>query len=640
MEALEAAGFQLMQASEAETGAVQALVETIVEAAKKLPEPGPPPAEEVALRNERGQLTAAYNEARRKAPGELVAPPHRTAAEKAQARDLGRLSFRNQQPATIEQKVWALVSIPALTHVRCRTEDLRCPQGRLLEEFCGYEYQVETIRKVVSEWNVAGLAPLLQQAHANTWHRVSTERWETDYRANVVYVDNVVKPLWTEFFTKAAKVSSTGRVQAALTTTFVNTGVGVPIHFETYSGTAPLTPRVLELLERVEKATGQPVGRLTVIDGECCSASLLWQFKQAKRDLVVPLSVSMIKPERFSFGRGSSFKPYRDGDLIREGSITLHDSKDKSVVVEARAIVIQPRGKDTWHVLVTLADRDVWNYRELADAYYGRWPNQEGFFRSANQAVGIKKVHGYGKRVVTNTTVLTQLEELEARIARNQERQESNAEELGKVQQLLAETQQELGKASRYREKREERVDAGLKAEQTHTRAFATASAELREATKQEREAVQRNKSLEAQHSKLVSRADKQQAQLETWHEQRQKLESRKEILEADVSQDTLFTTMKLTLAMLLSFFVREYMQHRPLDWTTFMERVGLLPGRRETTSDTVTVVLYGNGRDKKLMKVLAKACSRINERRLIRKGKLLRYALEWPNGAPDGWSD
>jgi len=138
VEELEAAGFQLMQASEAETGAVKALVDTIVEAAKELPEPGPPPAEEVALRNERGQLTAAYNEARRKAPGELVAPTHRTAAEKAQARDLGRLSFRGQHRGTIEQKVWAMVSIPALPAVHGRIEDLRCPQGRFLGEFCGY----------------------------------------------------------------------------------------------------------------------------------------------------------------------------------------------------------------------------------------------------------------------------------------------------------------------------------------------------------------------------------------------------------------------------------------------------------------------------------------------------------------------
>ncbi|GAG13896.1 unnamed protein product, partial [marine sediment metagenome] len=139
--------------------------------------------------------------------------------------------------------------------------------------------------------------------------------------------------------------------------------------------------------------------------------------------------------------------------------------------------------------------------------------------------------------------------------------------------------------------------------------------------------------------SKLASRADKQQAQLDKWEEKRQKLESRKEILEADVSQDTLFTTMKLTLAMLVNFFVREYMP-RPIAWETFVERIGLLPGRRETTADTLIIVLYGNRRDPKLMKKLAEACERINERRLTLKGRLLHYALEWPDGPPNGWPD
>jgi hypothetical protein len=639
IESLEAAGFQLLQAAEAETGAVAALVNTVLDAAEKLPEPGPPPSEEVALRNKRGQLTAAYNKSRRKAPGELTAPAYRTAAEKAEERDLGRLSFRDQQPGTIEQKVWALVCMPALTRVRSRTEDLRSPQAQLLEELCGYDYQVETIRKLVSEWTVAGLPALLQQTHAATWNQVSMERWETDYRSYVVYVDNVVKPLWTDLFTKAAKVSSTGRVQPALTTTFVNTGVGVPIYFETFSGTAPLSPRVLALLQRVEQETEQPVGRLTVIDGECCSALLLHQFKLDERDLVVPLSARMVKPERFHFGRGSAFRPYRDGDLLREGRITLRDSGDAKVEVDARAVVIQPRGKDRWHVLVTLADPDVWTARELADAYYGRWPNQEGFFRNANQSVGLKEVHGYGKRVVTNTAVLTQLEEVESRIARTHERQIKNAEQHARIEQQLTELELDLRKVSRHRAKREERVDAGLEAEHTHTRAFASASAELRESSERERELEQRRTTLEAKFSKLTSNAEKQQAQLEKWEEKRQKLESRKEILEADVSQDTLFTTMKLTLAMLVSFFVREYMS-RPISWETFIERIGLLRGRRETTSDTLTIIIYGNRRDPKLMKQLAEACEHINERNLTREGKLLRYAVEWPEVPPKGWAE
>jgi hypothetical protein len=557
-EPLQAAGFQLLRAAEAETRAVERLVDTVMEVAEELPAPGPASAKDVALRNRRGQLTPKYNRARRKKPDEPFASTHRAAAEKAAARDLGRLQFRGQQRETIDQKVWGLVHLPGLPTLKGRIEDLRGPQGRLLQELCGYPYQAETIRKVVSEFTLAGLGPRLQQAQAETWHRVSVERWETDFRAAVVYVDNNVKPLWTGMFTKCAKVSSTGRVQPALVTTFINTGVGVPICFETHSGTAPLAPRVLSLLKRVEAGTDQPVGRLTVIDGECCSASLLKDFKGAKRDLVVPLPAPLVKPERFRFGRGSAFQPYRERDRIREGRITLQDSKDKRTSVEARAIIIERRTKDTWTALVTLADPAVWSCRKLADAYFGRWPYQEGFFRRANQAVGLKQIHGYGKRVVTNTSVITRLEELAARIAQTDDKQAANTKDLARVEAETAAARQHLQKILRYRRKREERVDARLAAKESHTRAFVSATAELRRATKEERRLEERITALEAQKRQMAARAERQRTQLTNWREERDKLDTRREILEADTAQDVLFTTMKLTLAMLVHFFAME----------------------------------------------------------------------------------
>ncbi|MEE8286462.1 MAG: hypothetical protein V3R72_07170 [Gammaproteobacteria bacterium] len=638
VEPLEAAGFQLVRASEAETGAVGRLVETVLEVAKALPEPRPVSLGDRKLRNKKGQLTAKYNRVQGKAPGAGIAPPHRTVEEKAADRDLGRLAFGGQPRETVERKVWALVSLPAVTPLKGRVEDLRGPQGRLLKEMCGYAYQAETIRKVVSEFTVAGVGPLLQQTHAATWHEISVERWETDYRAAVVYVDNTVKPLWTGLFTKATKVSSTGRVQPALTSTFVNTGVGVPIHFETYSGAAPLAPRVLQVLEHVEDETEHRVGRLTVIDGECCSASLLLAFKEAGRDLVVPLPTPMIKAKRFRFGRGSAFRPYRDGDQIREGAITLHDSKDRTVTLDARAILIERRTKETWTVLVTLADPEVWGPRGIAEAYFGRWPNQEGFFRRANQALGLKHVHGYGKRVVTNTAVITELEQLQTRIERAQTKQAEETEQLQAVEQELAALHKERHQVARYRAKREERVDVGLDTGRTHSPQFATASAELREATEAERRLEAEAKTRAEKQQRLTSRMAKRQDQIEKWAREREKLYTRTEIVEADVAQDTLFTVMKLTLGMLVHFVVAEYFSDRPLEWATFLSRIAMLPGRRETTTDTVTVVIYGNRRDVKLMQALARACQSINKRHLVHEDKRLRYVVEWPDGIPKGW--
>ncbi len=203
VEPLEAAGFQLVRAAEAETGAVGRLVDTVMEVAAELPAPGPVLAAEKALRDREGHLTTRYNRSRRKAPGELIGPAHRTMAEKAEERDLGRLSFRGQKRETVERRVWALASLPAVTPLNGRIEDLRGPWGRLLEEMCGYAYQAETIRKMVSEFSVAGLGTRLKETHAATWHEVSVERWETAYQAAVVYVDNNVKPLWTGFLLMA-----------------------------------------------------------------------------------------------------------------------------------------------------------------------------------------------------------------------------------------------------------------------------------------------------------------------------------------------------------------------------------------------------------------------------------------------------
>ena len=147
-------------------------------------------SQERALRNSRGEFTAEFNQARRKYPQDLIATTHRTAAEKAEERDLGRLSFKGQSRDTIEQKIWALLGIPAVPTVKGRLEELRGPYGRLIGEFCGFDYQVETLRKVISEFTLAGLAERFQKQQAKTWHRVSVERWDTEFQASVVYIDN------------------------------------------------------------------------------------------------------------------------------------------------------------------------------------------------------------------------------------------------------------------------------------------------------------------------------------------------------------------------------------------------------------------------------------------------------------------
>jgi hypothetical protein len=84
------------------------------------------------------------------------------------------------------------------------------------------------------------------------------------------------------------------------------------------------------------------------------------------------LPSAIAKPERILFGKGSAPQPYRDGDTIREGMVKLKDSKGGGEELWARAIVIEQRTKGEWMALVTLADREEWPARRLANIYYGR----------------------------------------------------------------------------------------------------------------------------------------------------------------------------------------------------------------------------------------------------------------------------
>ena len=49
---------------------------------------------------------------------------------------------------------------------------------------------------------------------------------------------------------------------------------------------------------------------------------------------------------------------------------------------------------------------------------------------------------------------------------------------------------------------------------------------------------------------------------------------------------------LKITLAMLMHYVVAEFFKRRKMEWTTFLSRLALLPGRRERTETTETIYI------------------------------------------------
>lgn len=100
-----------------------------------------------------------------------------------------------------------------------------------------------------------------------------------------------------------------------------------------------------------------------------------------------------------------------------------------------------------------------------------------------------------------------------------------------------------------------------------------------------------------------------------------------------------ILTAIKLTMAQLIAFALREYLPSMPMTAETFIKRVLSIKGRREVSADEQRVVFYDNARDPQVMAALSDACRRLNERNLVRDKRRLRYEVAPPPEPAGEWS-
>ena len=273
-----------------------------------------------------------------------------------------------------------------------------------------------TLDLFTRELKFLGVASTLWEVHARCW-LAQTKAWGDPRSAMVLYIDETNKPVWTELFSQSSKVSCVGRVMPSLEVVAFHSGYGVPLWQVTYSGRAPMVREVPPLLDRFRDVTeGAEVGRIVVIDAEGNSIPFLKGLESGNpsRGWVTRLRPLWLKNKDI-FNR-TNYHGYRDGDRIRMGVADFEDPDNGKggKPFRMRVIEIERRSTKTMTYLgasETLSLRD-WSESALADLYFDRWPNQEADFRAVNQAVGFKDVHGYGKQLVDNVSVVTELDEL------------------------------------------------------------------------------------------------------------------------------------------------------------------------------------------------------------------------------------
>lgn len=624
---LPLAGGELLVAAEQETGIIAALtqeVESLAEEARQA-SAGQTPERDVKHRDDRGHFTATYNRKRRRKPVEQVARYLRSAAEKAEGRVPSWPRFVHERTETLEPKLRMLTFAPLVSATQ-GWDALRAPEAAGIEPLTGFAYMPSTLAKLTSALAISGAGPRMLERVGLHWHAVAQERWGEAGGIAALYVDNHAKEVWTSLFTQSGKVSSLNRVMPCITTTYVHTGAGTPVVASVQSGAAPLAPRLLELVETAEEQLGGEVRRATVIDAEGSTFDVLEAFANKGRVIVTPLRPSRAPGLELKYSRGSYFRPYREKDELRVATAVL-TKKSTGQSLELGALVVRRAHRDSDTVLLTTGLQLGFEGRELADLYFARWPVQENAFKDGT-AVGLDEHRGNCGTMVANVAVVTELERLERRAQADEEsRQKLSAQRAaveGAQEQARSEHQQAMSALAVRRRRLDELVALGRSEGKQLGRAAVEHQGALARAEQTQRAYDGAQQAL-AQHRAAQAELE---AAIEKNAARRAKLEPQRTIRKLDVALDSVLTSTKLALALLLSFVLREYLPAMPMTPHTFISRVLGIRGRREVDGEEETVVFYESKRDPGVNAALADACARLNKRGLRRNGKRLRYRM------------
>jgi hypothetical protein len=625
---LRFAGGELLTAAEAETGGIAALTREVVriaEGALKASE-GQTPQKDVAGRDADGQFTARYNRARRRKSGEQIASYLRTAEEKAEGRVPSWPRFVHEQPETIDAKIRMLVLCWMVVGSK-GWDALRAPDVAGLASLTGFAYMPATLAKFVSALAISGAAQPLIEATALRWHEVAEQRWGEPGAMAALYIDNHAKEVWSSLFTQSGKVSHINRVMPCITTTYAHTGAGTPVVLSVQSGSAPLAPRLIDLVEQAETALETDVERAVVIDAEGCTFDLLESFAKAKRVLITPLKPSRMPSLELTYTRGSYYRPYRDNDELRIAHATLlHKATGRSL--EVGALLVRRAHRDVDTVLLTTGLALGMEGHDLADLYFRRWPVQENAFKDGN-ALGLSEHRGNCGRIVANVAVVSELERLETNAKRDADVLHELDGETANLEAAVVEHERNQVRAASALATRRGRLDELIAHGKTDGKAFARAALDHQQALVHAEKTAQLATTAHAALDKNRTRRETVTKRAAEIAARTSHLEPQRTIRQLDTTQDTILTAAKLTALQLISFVVREYLPTMPMTPQTFLQRVLSIRGRKETSPDQELVVFYENIRDPHVNEALRDACERLNRRKLQREARRLRFAVE-----------
>jgi hypothetical protein len=540
-----------------------------------------------------------------------------TISEKRKKKNWQSMDIVRDDPGVLVRKSLAVLSLPIITmNGNVRSVDLAL--GDSLKHFCGFNYKQSTIAKYLSELKYLGVSTRLLKELPDYWRQC----WGEDFAASMegpllcYYIDGNTKAVWSSQRVKQNKVTMLGRVMGCLEQVFIHDGLGHPIYFETFSGHGPVGEHILGLFEKIEDAiadvprSSTKVHRAIVMDSASNSVKALRAFSdQKKYYYITPLDDNQWDERKvIMFG---SVSRYRHGEAtLRELEIELEDSKEKGYLIRSRAIKIDwDNGKMT--VLLTNLPAKIVDASDVVLSYFRRWPAQELQFRYKKAVVSLNRVAGYGRKKIKNPRMLEaqkkaakKIEELSKQLEKPFEEisihEKSIANIIPKERKIRAQGTIRNGKRILPKKFQQELENYGKKID-FHKRAI---------------------KKIEKEHGNKFKPLRKHQKE---WL----RLQGKEKVYEIDVELDQIVTFHRISLANLLSYFIKHFLDGASISMVMVLHRIIHIQATIEESNEVRKVKLKRNDKDPEMMTKLSFALEKLNRLRIQGpRGKYMEFSL------------
>jgi hypothetical protein len=563
-------------------------------------------------RHKSGKFSARYN--RRK---EVRASRFATISEKRKSKNWQSMDIVRDDPGVLIRKSLAVLSLPIITmNGNVRSADLAL--GDSLKHLCGFNYKQSTIVKYLSELKYLGISTRLLKEMADFWRKLWSEDLADSMAGALLcyYIDGNTKAVWSSQRVKQNKVTMLGRVMGCLEQVFIHDGFGHPIYFETFSGHGPVGEHILGLFEKIEDAiadvprSSTKVYRAIVMDSASNSVKALRAFAdQQKYYYVTPLDDNQWDERKvIKFG---SVSRYRSGKAtLRELEIELEDSNEKGYLISSRAIKIEwDNGKMT--VLLTNLPLKIVDASDVVWSYFRRWPAQELQFRYKKAVVSLNRVAGYGRKAIENPRVLeaqkkaaTRIEELSRQLEKPSEQisihENAIADLIPQERQIRAQGTIRNGKRI-LAQQLQQQLDRCSKKINHHKRAI---------------------KKIEKGHGDKFKLLRKHQKE---WL----RLQGKEKVYEVDVELDQIVTFHRISLANLLSYFIKHFLDGARISMVMLLHRIIHLQATIEESNEVRKVKLKRNEKDPEMMSKLSFALEKLNRLHIQGpRGKYMEFSL------------